>query len=965
MKRIFILFFVLILANTTLFGEQVDVSIAKNVGRTFLMAKAGLPIHKNITSLKLVYSSTSDRKDVDPETYYYVFNLDSTGFVIVSGTDDVIPILGYSTEGIFDPNNIPPNMAEVLNRYKREISYAIDHKITATEETKKQWDELISGRVPIRKATATSVSPLLGGIKWDQAPIYNDSCPYDPSAPYYYNYKCPAGCVATAMAQIIKYWEYPVQGIGSKCYNANYSSYDSDFGDYGILCADFENTTYNYASMPNELDSYYSTPTEKRAVAQLMYHCGVAVNMMYGVPKGSGAYTVLPDYYSYWMNRQDEAGNYYMDAAAALRNHFGYEKAEGIFKKDYTESQWINILKEQLSNWQPVLYAGSGPGGGHAFVCDGYDNHNFFHFNWGWGGNYNCYCLVSSLIPGGTGIGGGSGDFSQDQKAVINIKAVKDEKSLGWINSIDYKDIESINLTSNYFSLFPDTCMKAYTNLDSWSVTGVHGMGMTFDPYSPSFGSYYSTSLLNQSSSYRLDTLQVKGFYLLGKDGYNTVNPDTLRIYLSYYEPYSNESSKNHRIKSLSSPSYPYYYDALHPNIVKTGANPQKGDGIQPVADNTIIINYILTEKDTAIPVPNSPGSSYAIDINIPLTYNNTTMNGFEIPAGAVIGSMVKFIPGYNYKLGDTLYHGLVSNDDWEEGYPISMKSRFGLAYLLSDNADFADHNGYNGVNFETKELRYQMFNSYQDSCYISNGRYLPRMAYHISYDITPVRAKLEIDTIVCGTSFIFNGSTYTESGTYMRRFSTSLGDSIVVVNLTLDEQHIGTIGNINGSSTITQTGTYTYSIDPVEDAASYQWSISNPNWPLSGTGRQVSVQITGDGVGVLSVKAIHANGVCKTATKDIQIQSTTVGVSEYENGNNIQIYPNPVKDAVIISIENPDLKNAEVLLFDVCGKLLKTKRITGNHTSVDMNSFSEGIYVLQIKENEKLIRSSKVVKIK
>ena len=417
MKKIIILMVVLAHASVG-FGGQIDKNVAENVGKNFLTAKVGLSsIHKSFVEFNHVYSAVSDKMNGEPLTYYYVFNMDSTGFVIVSAIDDVSPILAYSTEGIFDANNIPPNMAAVLEQYKLEMDYVVKNQIAAAAETKKQWNELANGQMLVRKSDGTSVEPLLGGLKWHQNRWYNDACPYDTTAPSDGNNRCRAGCVATAMAMIIKYWEYPTKGIGEKCYNANYAKSSSAFGDYGELCADFENTVYDYNSMPNQLTAT-NAAAETQAVATLIYHCGVALGMMYG-PSASSANTAYTDY---WIDRPDAMGNPRMDSRTALERYFGYAKANAIYKDSMAETVWIEIFKEQLNNRQPILYAGYSTTVGHAFVCDGYDENDYFHINWGFGGYYNCYCLVSSLVEEGYGIPGDRGDYSLNQRAIINIK---------------------------------------------------------------------------------------------------------------------------------------------------------------------------------------------------------------------------------------------------------------------------------------------------------------------------------------------------------------------------------------------------------------------------------------------------------------------------------------------------------------------------------------------------------------
>ena len=154
------------------------------------------------------------------------------------------------------------------------------------------------------------------------------------------------------MAQIMKFWNYPETGSGFHSYN---------HPAYGTLSANFGSTTYQWSLMPNVVSSSNS------AVATLMYHCGVSVNMVYDIAAkgGSSAQT--------------------LDVAAALKTYFGYSSTvEGKYRKDYTDAQWIDLLKTELNAGRPVQYAGTGSSGGHSFVCDGYNSNDFFHMNWGW-----------------------------------------------------------------------------------------------------------------------------------------------------------------------------------------------------------------------------------------------------------------------------------------------------------------------------------------------------------------------------------------------------------------------------------------------------------------------------------------------------------------------------------------------------------------------------------------------------
>lgn len=392
MKQKSLLFGLLSFFVMTVFAKQVDENTAKQVAQNFLATRIDSQRLNKATNLELVYKPnaviSNQHSSNEPSTFFYVFNTGS-GFVIVSGDDSVTPILGYSTQGVFDPNNLPPNVAEWLDGYKAEISYVIERNIQATGEITNEWLTLKNGSNGSSSAKTTlSVNPLMQ-TQWDQSPYYNALCPHD----------SVTGCVATAMAQVMKYWNYPATGSGFHSYNHD---------TYGTLSANFGSTTYQWDSMPNVLDS------DNDAVATLMYHLGVSVDMDYS-PEFSGAYVIEN-------SPTPEACSEY-----ALKTYFGYKPTlEGVERDDYTPSQWINLLKTELDEGRPILYVGFGNGGGHAFVADGYDTNNYFHFNWGWGGYYDGYFQIDALNPGDVGTGGGSGDYNYGQQAVIGVEPPAD-----------------------------------------------------------------------------------------------------------------------------------------------------------------------------------------------------------------------------------------------------------------------------------------------------------------------------------------------------------------------------------------------------------------------------------------------------------------------------------------------------------------------------------------------------------
>ncbi len=322
--------------------------------------------------------------NVKQEVMYYVFNLrNADGYVIITADDACYPVLGYSAESKFDVTRVPIQLQKWLWHRAREIAYIKQQKFEADDEIKQEWEALERPLATARTQRTMGVNPLIT-TKWDQAPFYNDLCPYDQQA----RDRAVTGCVATAMAQVMKYHNYPQTGQGIKSYVHN---------KYGRLTADFGRTTYDWRGMPNRVTN------RNNAVATLMYHCGVSVEMDYGV-EASGAQGTT-------------------DVVEAFTRYFGYASStKYVEKKNYTETNWRNLLKAELDAKRPMYYGGYGGGGGHAFVCDGYDDNNLFHFNWGWDGDSDGYFRINALNPGSLGTGGGDGGYNSGQDAVIGIQ---------------------------------------------------------------------------------------------------------------------------------------------------------------------------------------------------------------------------------------------------------------------------------------------------------------------------------------------------------------------------------------------------------------------------------------------------------------------------------------------------------------------------------------------------------------
>lgn len=320
------------------------------------------------TDLKLCYTEQSEGVKS-----LYVFNSSKSGFVVTSADDRLPALLGYSYSGNFNYENASPELKWWLGQYAKEAKFYFENENDFAQSTSQS--QRING----------GVIPNLISTTWDQGSPYNNDCPADSRG------RCVTGCVATAMAQVVNYYKYPVNGTGSYSYNWNGT----------ILGFDYSSANFDWSNM---LDNYtgHETPEQQAAVAKLMYACGVAVNMEYS---------------------SNESGASDIYVASSLRKYFNYDNGVRFLKRDFfTNQEWEELIYNELIESRPVVYGGQAPDGGHEFVCDGYDGQGYFHINWGWSGHGNGYFLLSALDPGLQGIGGFSGGYNSEQTAIVGIQ---------------------------------------------------------------------------------------------------------------------------------------------------------------------------------------------------------------------------------------------------------------------------------------------------------------------------------------------------------------------------------------------------------------------------------------------------------------------------------------------------------------------------------------------------------------
>ncbi len=343
----------------------------------------------------------------------HVYAVGQDGFVILAAYGGVTPVMGYSFDSPAG-EELNPEVAYWLRNLDRQVAQAAaaGYRDTAAES---QWHRLLYAPVPDEPLSLDNVPALLQ-TRWDQGAPYNKLCPFDSN----YHTRTVVGCVATAMAQIMKYWNHPSSGTGSHSYTPRSHS------DYGEQSADFEGGTYIWEYMNDRYETM-TTNSERSewAVSLLSYHCGVAVDMMYGPSAlgGSGAYSSC----GYWTTScADQAFHRYFKYSPDLvyRERNGSVWYEGAYRDTYyySDSAWCAMLDAELALGHPMYYDGSDSTGGHAFVLDGSDNGRRYHFNWGWSGSYDGFYHINDVAPRYGGYGGNATyTFNRSQGVIFGI----------------------------------------------------------------------------------------------------------------------------------------------------------------------------------------------------------------------------------------------------------------------------------------------------------------------------------------------------------------------------------------------------------------------------------------------------------------------------------------------------------------------------------------------------------------
>lgn len=398
------------------------------------------------------------------ESYYVFPNANSKGFTIVSGDDRLPEIVGYSSQGSYDENNLPEGFISFMKAYQN-----LYNKVNLGDaEALKNLAEIKAWRNKKNASAETSsaVAPLLGNIEWDQTSPYNNMCPRYDSV-----HVAATGCVATAMAQVMAYYKYPKQ------LKADIPGYVNRWNGIPMEIPTItrEEGIYDWDNMlPKYNKEANATQQQKDAVAKLMYHCGAAVQMNYGPESAASV------------------------SATKLAKYFGYDAdlMMDLNRSTFTLDKWMQIIDTELAAGRPVLYSGQASDGGHQFICDGKDGEGLYHINWGWSGSQNGYFDLSLLNPEKGGTGSGSSTEGYNRLCSITIGIAPDngvvDAPLATVPDIKAMNYGFLETTTKDHRMNPDEAFDFWLD---------YGLGnQTYQ----AFSGYAALGILQKDGSYRI-----------------------------------------------------------------------------------------------------------------------------------------------------------------------------------------------------------------------------------------------------------------------------------------------------------------------------------------------------------------------------------------------------------------------------------------------------------------------------
>jgi PKD repeat protein len=893
----------------------------------------------------LVYTQT----EADGTNDYYIYNMSpAKGFVIVAGDDNATPVIAYSSESSFLPGDMSKiGLSDWMKSSAVKIHYVVTNHVQADATISTLWTSYAQGINP-QTSRSGSIGPLCT-TTWNQSPYYNSLCP--PAAlPSTSGSKAVTGCVATAMAQIMKYWNYPAKGTGGVI---SYATGAGGYGvNYGTLSANMDRALI-WSAMPNSVSS------ETSPVDTLMYELGVAVNMSYD-STGSGAFVLSSETGGGPCSQTVYANNFY----------YNKNTLQGVQYASYTTDAWIALLENEINAGRVVQYEGSDPAaGGHTWVMDGYQAHtggDYLHMNWGWGGAYNGWYAVTNLATPGF-------DPSTQDAALIGIEPLQPFSIALSATSPSICPAGSTTLTAS------GPASATYT----WTpATGLSDPTIANPVASPAATTLYTVTVdsagVTGSMSVAVSVIQP----VTGGFSFSAAASCSLPESVAFVNSSSNATS--------------YTWDFGDGSAAGTAASPVHSYS----ADGTYTVKLISANQcgaDTvtqnqAVTITGGTPTAASRDIctgqSVTLTAAGTNLTWYSDAQGqnAMQYGDTFVTPSLSSTI--TYYVGSSANPSVVTAGPLSD--------AIGGNNEYSN-NTFRGLTFDNNVV--QTLNSVvvyatgagprtfavEDSSgnvidsatfTLINGPQTVQLGFNLPVGIGMVLGVLGTPNLIRNTdgavfpytstdgslSITGNNAGSAGAGRYYFCYDWQLQQAPCTTPLT--PVTVFVLGTGGYFFTATGTGGPTVSFSPGDTSSSdtYTWSFGDGS-PVSTQASPTHTYATG---GIYTVKLTVSNGSCSDSATQL-VNTLSLGINDINTLSSATVYPNPARDMITLSVNSTsNVDGCHLAISNILGQNVYGKDVdlTGGNDRFDINvsGLSSGVYIISVQNGKNMV-TSKFVK--